>query len=195
MTSALDPRGNPSFMSITTRPIFSSAQCEEIVTMLDQRAWVQASVTGYQPSGSVQPEVRSVLSQPVPTRPDGWPLNAILSAIADLNDEIYRFELDGFVAHDGPSVLRYEASVNDHFRAHRDVGASTSTRKLSCVIQLTDPAEYRGGSLVFAEERIHGSPEQGSLVVFPSFLVHQVTPMLAGVRHVIVCWAHGPTFR
>lgn len=192
--SELLPRMNPAFMSIVTRVLFTPDECAEIVDMLDD-TWVQASVTGYRPGGSVQPSIRSVLSQPVRTRADGWPLSAVLEGIASVNDEGYRFDLTGFVPHDEPSVLRYEASLNDHFRPHRDAGPTTATRKLSCVVQLTNPTQYRGGALVFADENFQGALDQGSMIVFPSFLVHQVTPMVEGLRHAIVCWAHGPTFR
>jgi PKHD-type hydroxylase len=35
---------------------------------------------------------------------------------------------------------------------------------------------------------------QGTMVLFPSFLVHRVTPVRAGTRYAIVGWLHGPPF-
>jgi PKHD-type hydroxylase len=37
--------------------------------------------------------------------------------------------------------------------------------------------------------------KQGSIVVFPSFIEHKVTPVTKGVRYTAVTWANGPSFR
>ena len=37
--------------------------------------------------------------------------------------------------------------------------------------------------------------EQGSIIIFPSFVYHQVTPVRRGMRQSLVGWISGPTFR
>ena len=37
--------------------------------------------------------------------------------------------------------------------------------------------------------------EQGSIIIFPSFVYHRVTPVTHGRRHSLVGWIAGPTFR
>ena len=37
--------------------------------------------------------------------------------------------------------------------------------------------------------------EQGSIIIFPSFVYHQVTPVTRGLRQSLVGWIAGPTFR
>jgi len=61
-------------------------------------------------------------------------------------------------------------------------------------VQLSDPAAYLGGDLLLTLTGTHVSREQGSLIVFPSFLQHVVSPVIRGTRHVLVGWVHGPTF-
>lgn len=72
-------------------------------------------------------------------------------------------------------------------------------RKVSIVIQLSDGAEYEGGDFQFDSEI--PAPDatllrnRGAVVVFPSFLIHQVTPVTRGTRRSLVSWAEGPKFR
>ncbi len=187
--------GNSRFISVETTPLFTPKDCDQLLSLCRSR-WKSAGVTGRESgqSGSIQPEVRSVLTQPLPIDEDGHPMAALINAVAAINSEVFRFELTSFPDTDPPSVLRYESSVADHFHAHRDVGPDYPTRKLSCVVQLSDSNDYRGGSLVFPEEHFIAPTEQGTAIVFPSFLVHQVTPLVSGERYVLVAWAHGPTF-
>lgn len=76
-------------------------------------------------------------------------------------------------------------------------------RKLSVTISLNRPEEYEGGNLKFdfgphADERFHECKEirpQGSVVVFPSHIYHQVTPVTQGTRYSLVAWNLGYPFR
>ena len=77
-------------------------------------------------------------------------------------------------------------------------------RKLSVTVNLNSPGEYEGGKLKFdcgphaKGERFHECDEikpQGSIIVFPSFLYHQVTPVTKGTRYSLVLWTLGKPFR
>tara|TARA_S200000501_G_scaffold161950_1_gene152718 strand:- start:236 stop:988 length:753 start_codon:yes stop_codon:yes gene_type:complete len=76
-------------------------------------------------------------------------------------------------------------------------------RKLSVTINLNLPGEYEGGNLKFdygphvEGERYHECTEirpQGSIIVFPSFIAHQVTPITKGTRYSLVLWSLGQPF-
>jgi len=76
-------------------------------------------------------------------------------------------------------------------------------RKLSMTINLNEPGEYDGGNLKFdfgphaAGKRFHECVEirpQGSIIVFPSFTYHQVTPITRGTRYSLVLWSLGQPF-
>jgi len=88
----------------------------------------------------------------------------------------------------------------DYYTWHEDLTWATNTpyqRKLSLVIQLSDPADYDGGDLQLQQE----PPERrhlrtrGTAIVFPSFHSHQVTPVTRGTRYSLVAWHEGPNFR
>lgn len=77
-------------------------------------------------------------------------------------------------------------------------------RKLSVTINLTNPNDYEGGNLKFdfgphsTIKRFHLCEEirpQGSIIIFPSFVHHQVTPVTRGTRYSLVLWCLGKPFR
>lgn len=117
----------------------------------------------------------------------------ICSWINQVNTETYRFDIQGIPKFDVPNVMKYEDG--GHYTYHLDIGPDLmSNRKLSFSILLSHPNDYDGGQLDFMPT--YNIPrEQGLGIVFPSFLLHRVTPVTRGVRHAIVGWVHGPHFK
>jgi len=78
-------------------------------------------------------------------------------------------------------------------------------RKLSLTINLNPEGSYTGGNLKFdwgrhvrTNEQYYECTEirpQGSMIVFPSFLYHCVTPVLTGTRCSLVLWLLGRHFK
>jgi PKHD-type hydroxylase len=69
-------------------------------------------------------------------------------------------------------------------------------RKLSVVVQLSDPESYKGGDFEFAEvETPSEFKKQGSVLIFPSYLTHRVTEVTEGTRYSLVSWVRGPRWR
>lgn len=72
-------------------------------------------------------------------------------------------------------------------------------RKLSTTLLLNDPSEFEGGDLEFhfnmkETEKATKLNSKGSLIVFPSFVYHRVTPVTKGTRYSLVSWTLGPPF-
>jgi len=92
----------------------------------------------------------------------------------------------------------YYATENGHYGWHHDVhwqSLANSDRKLSITVQLSDPSEYEGGDFEFSECDNPTSKEKGTIIVFPSYLSHRVTPVTKGVRKSLVAWFHGPRWK
>lgn len=89
-------------------------------------------------------------------------------------------------------------SDGDFYGKHLDIGyEEAASRKISFSIQLSDPSEYSGGELQFYYE---SSPEiadkkRGCLTAFPSYILHEVTPVTQGTRYALVGWVCGPKFK
>jgi PKHD-type hydroxylase len=94
----------------------------------------------------------------------------------------------------------YESDTQGHYTWHQDTGVNLTDlapRKLSMVLQLSDPSEYEGGNLQVMTEI---SPQtvkkqRGLVAVFPSYVLHQVTPVTQGTRQSLVAWISGPQFK
>ena len=58
---------------------------------------------------------------------------------------------------------------------------------------------YEGGDLQLVLNRQKDpramSIEFGDVVVFPSFTLHQITPITKGIRHSLISWVSGPPWR
>ena len=111
------------------------------------------------------------------------------------NDNMWQFHLSSL--EDDLQYTTYTADQNGHYDFHYDIGGfNSSTRKLSMVVQLTDPSDYEGGELQFAMNRsiITAPKEKGTVIFFPSYLLHKVTPVTKGKRQSLVIWFHGNPF-
>jgi len=95
---------------------------------------------------------------------------------------------------------------NQFYDWHQDWGPDFPRRKISMTVQLSKPEDYEGGELEFdprnnTDPRISAaftSPdfkEQGTLVVFPSFVYHRVKPVTKGTRYSLVMWSTGEPFK
>ena len=101
-------------------------------------------------------------------------------------------------------IAKYE--VGDHYKPHLDsIGTQSTrwiakdnphlhnkTRKISMSLILND--DFEGGDL-----EIFGVPtpklETGSMIFFPSFIAHEVTPVTKGTRYSLVMWFLGNPWR
>jgi PKHD-type hydroxylase len=89
----------------------------------------------------------------------------------------------------------YNESDNGHYDWHLDMGPGTLYRKLSLVCHLSDPSEYEGGELqINVGGTIVPENEKGTVIIFPSYLLHRVTPVTKGTRRTLVLWIEGPPF-
>ncbi len=106
--------------------------------------------------------------------------------------------------------------LNQFYHWHKDAAATPygpdkgnlagKYRKLSMIVQLSNPNDYEGGEVEFnfndnppdekstqvlAEEM----QPQGSIVVFPGFVWHRVKPVTSGTRYSLVMWCCGKAFQ
>lgn len=96
----------------------------------------------------------------------------------------------------------YYANKNGKYDWHHDTfwgNPTTFDRKISIVIQLSDPQDYEGGDFEI-DPQYQAMPaneirQKGVVIAFPSFVRHRVTPVTKGVRRSLVCWIEGPKFR
>ena len=97
------------------------------------------------------------------------------------------------------SVQLAEYGPTQHYEWHADASplrASNHDRKISISCQMNDPAEYEGGELQFRFHGVHiPQMKKGSIIAFPSFVEHRVSPVTLGKRYSSVLWMNGPRAR
>lgn len=115
--------------------------------------------------------------------------------VRHINERCYQFDIDGL---ENLQYTVYRDAEQGHYNWHIDYGAKNPRpRKISLSLQLSDEAGYDGCDLEFqAGHKIGAAPrKRGTLVAFPAFFLHRVTPITRGTRKSLVCWAQGPAFR
>jgi PKHD-type hydroxylase len=125
-----------------------------------------------------------------------WVFEKLAHAASSLNAEYYRFDLTGFG--EAMQLTNYNQSEHGMYGWHQDYGGNNSpSRKLSLVLQLTDPAQYEGGNLqvMTGGEPKNVRKQRGLITAFPAYTLHQVTPVTQGTRQSLVAWISGPPFR
>ena len=139
----------------------------DIVWITDQ--WVYDLIWGYMMSANEQA---------------GWKYDIVAAESCQvtryIKDGFYTWHKDGMGSHNEV----YDNPDNE-FR-------HGNTRKLSMSIILN--SDYEGGAFEFVDEEVTDLGT-GSIIVFPSFLMHKVSLVTKGVRYSLVAWFVGPPFK
>ncbi|MEP3892236.1 MAG: 2OG-Fe(II) oxygenase [Hellea sp.] len=128
------------------------------------------------------------------TESNGWIYDRLLDIAKAYNQQCFGFDITNFL--ETLQIACY--GEGDFFGWHLDFGAGEiSHRKISLTVQLSDPNDYEGGDLQFmANDEIISVPRTlGTIVIFPSFILHRVTEITRGRRESIVGWVAGPPYR
>ena len=114
---------------------------------------------------------------------------------SDLNSSYRRFI---------PGISPQKENGDPEFKWTKEENYIGKIRKISVTINLSPEHSYSGGNLKFdfgphsSTTRFHECEEirpRGSIIVFPSFMNHQVTPVTEGTRYSLVLWSLGKPFR
>jgi len=157
---------------------------------------IRANVGGGLDAQNLQNIRRSHISWLKNTPETEWIFARLAHVVSSLNVQFYRFDLTGFG--EDLQLTNYEDSEKGMYGWHQDSnGRLGISRKLSIVLQLSDPADYEGGNLQIlnGSTPINVEKRKGLIAAFPSYTVHQVTPVTSGNRQSLVAWITGPAFR
>lgn len=129
----------------------------------------------------------------------------LINKVNEINKNYFGFELN---QPETIQLTEYDSVEQGEYKPHEDdapwVGLNPEyagplgVRKLSVIVQLTDPSSYEGGELVFPDTNGYDSSNTtgiGTCIMFPSYMKHGVTPVTSGVRHSLVSWILGPPFK
>ena len=137
---------------------------------------------------------------------DTW-LKKDLQSFVEYANKSWKFNLK---CNEDVQFTEYEP--RGHYNWHNDaiknpMNLKNMMRKLSIVVQLSKPENYEGGGFKFnlrgldshTKDTIISPPpqfkQQGSVIVFPSFLWHKVEPITSGKRYSLVMWTLGEKWK
>ena len=152
-------------------------------------------------AGGSDKKLRSSSVKWIPQTNNWWWLYETLAGYAtQANNALWNFDL-----HQIPEQIQYTeyyATQKGHYDWHADIGPGLlSKRKISITVQLSEPDEYEGGDMeLFKGGSMNGPFEkaprkEGCVFIFPSFMMHRVSPVTKGTRKSFVLWLGGTHYK
>lgn len=116
------------------------------------------------------------------------------------NDDFFGFDISRL---NYLQLAEYDAEYQGEYKPHVDVFWMNNDpkyhRKISCIVQLSDPSEYDGGDFEVynTEQSLPKEPirQKGSVIIIPSFVEHAALPVTRGKRYSLTAWFDGPKWR
>ena len=167
---------------------------EQEIDWLQDRARSATTNAFVGSGGLVKPDIRrSQVNWLTCTPETNWVYERLSDIAAILNAKHFQLNLTGFG--EPLQLTNYNSKEDGMYGWHQDFGGKIS-RKLSLVLQLSDPADYEGGNLQVMNS---ANPEnirkqRGLIAAFPSYTLHQVEPVTKGTRQSLVAWVSGAPF-
>jgi len=192
------PNYNLTSSFATWQEGFTDEEIDNIIAIGESRRISEASV-GADENKKLNGKIRkSKISWIDNAQDSGWLYDRLAYICRKLNGEFFNFDLFGFT--EDMQFTIYNGEDEGHYDFHIDMfepGGDVSERKLSMVVQLTDPEKYEGGDLqIYCSNGCQNVTKQkGLTAVFPSYLLHKVTPVTSGIRRSLVIWVSGPPFK
>ena len=169
---------------------FSKEECQTIINIAKNKGLIKGKT-------KEESDVRdSKISWLYPVDDMDWVFRKVTDITLNLNERFFKFDLFGL--NEGFQFTNYEAPSGKYGK-HVDRGINMCVRKLSISIQLTNPAEYEGGELKLYDGEDNKAnimnKEPGTLILFPSYVLHEVMPVTKGTRNSLVTWVTGKQFK
>lgn len=180
---------NPTYVTIPD--IFSEDEISKII------------FTGKQSNGNlgtifsngdyvVDAEVRrSKVSWLKPNSFNSWLYEKLTRIICEVNNSNWEYDIRSIQT---LQFGEYHSEYKGYYRPHLDSflgnNVTVTQRKLSFSVQLSHPT-YQGGDLFLNGGSDIIPKDRGSITIFPSHTLHEVTPVTKGIRYSLVGWVIG----
>lgn len=174
--------------------VFSDKEISKIIKLGKSKKPGKALVAGGK--GTSDNKVRKGKTAWItPCEDSEWLFRKLTDIIVKANKDFFNFELHGMLE---PLQFTIYDGKKTKYNAHVDRVKNSTSRKLSVVVQLSDPKDYEGGCLELFSNSLEPNKiekKKGLITFFPSYMLHRVTPVTKGERLSLVIWVHGPSFR
>jgi len=185
-----------SLMANTTGPLFTPAQCQDIINMGHTQKTEEARVGSTKKEGThdTKKRITTISWLPFSKMPDMYRM--IERSMLQANGNHFGYE--GMRITEPAQFTEYPKGGFYDWHMDSDVNCQYEppVRKISMTILLSPPNEFKGGDLEFMT---HGNrpPQllQGQAIFFCSMIRHRVSKVKKGIRRSLVMWFGGPPFK
>jgi PKHD-type hydroxylase len=174
---------------------FSKSEIDVILENMQSLPFQEALVA----SGSEGDDLHQVRKSEIKWIPQNphfkWIYDRLAKLIIEANETLWQFDLSGIL--DNIQFTVYHEG-GGHYDWHLDIGPrELSWRKISLTIQMSEDEDYQGGELEFMRgpNAIKAPRGKGVVVIFPSYLLHRVSPVTKGTRKSMVLWVGGGRYK
>jgi PKHD-type hydroxylase len=126
-----------------------------------------------------------------------WLYDKLMNMALEANNSLWHFDL--ISVDEKIQYTEYYDNAEGHYTWHQDIGGgSSSRRKVSITVQLSDAEEYEGGDLEMwqgGKAVVKSERGAGVVFIFPSYMMHRVTKVTKGTRRSFVLWVGGQHYR
>jgi PKHD-type hydroxylase len=167
--------------------LFTPEECAEIIAIGNSK--LQAAAVNGENQGVRESQIAWLHGNDIE-----FAFRRVTDGVLNLNNQFFNFDLFGLA--EGFQFTRYDAPTG-HYGMHIDKTLYGTVRKLSLTIQLSSPEDYEGGELALqiSKEADLMPKELGKMIVFPSYVLHEVRPVTKGTRYSLVAWITGKPFK
>lgn len=171
---------------------FTPEECQKIIDYANKFEKIKGTISSENEINKDTRESEIVWLSPDPEI--RWVYERLTAIIDRLNNDYFGFDIFGMI--EGLQFTEYN-EPSGHYKKHVDCMLGDIVRKLSFVVQLSNSGDYDNGNLVLhiEEEPKPMIRNQGTLLLFPSYTLHEVTPVTEGKRYSLVGWVTGLPFK
>ena len=187
------------------REALTPAEVDQVIHLASELPEAQRATTIGSDDEHQHNSTRSSMIKWIPRdRNWDWLYKRLIGLAEEANRNVWDFDLTA--ALESIQYTEYYASENGHYDWHQDIGKGElpSKRKVSITIQLSASDDYAGGDLLICtgsngngvlDNNIECPRGKGVGVLFPSYMMHRVTPVTMGIRKSLVLWVGGSHYR
>jgi len=176
----------------TAKNVFTQEECSKIIEIGKSLNLQKGGLIG---NAQGDEKIRkSNVSWIRPEEPYKWIFEKVSKFVVHINNNAFKFDIHRL--NEGLQFTHYEAP-GGHYGVHIDKHYKYIIRRLSFSILLNDPKQFDGGDLVLFDggEGTRMPKELSGMIMFPSYVLHQVTPVTRGERFSLVGWVTGKNIR
>lgn len=121
----------------------------------------------------------------------GYELNILKEYLIEILNKHKDFaEITSAKSYSNILFSKYESGMYYHLHNDNYIMGNGTRTDLSCTLFLNSPDEYEGGELIlnFGNQNLSYKLNAGECVIYPTGLLHEVKPVISGIRKVCVFW-------